>query len=136
MNNLREENWTVLVIDDEADTADLIASRLYEAGFSVVHASDGYQAVALIENMAPSRAVLLDLIIPYVNGFDLLKTIRDKPDWEHVPVMVVSADSYAEDIDRVLSEGASDYIVKSWGFMTMYLRLEQLLGQSTENLAA
>lgn len=136
MSNLREEHCTVLVIEDEADTADLIASRLSEAGFSVIHASNGCEAVAIIERIAPPRAVLLDLIIPYVSGFDLLKTIRNKPGWEHVPVMVVSADSYAEDIDRVLSDGANDYIVKSWGFMTLYLRLERLLGQSTEKMAA
>ena len=105
----------VLLIEDEEDTAALITLHLEKAGMSVVQARDGRQAVDIMENIIPPCAILLDLVIPYVNGFELLKIIRTKAGWEQVPVMVVSGDSYAGDIERMMREGANDYIVKSWG---------------------
>jgi DNA-binding response OmpR family regulator len=120
----------VLLIEDEQDTADLIRLHLEKSGMSVVHARDGRQAVNIMEDILPPRAVLLDLVVPYLNGFELLKIIRAKAGWEQVPVMVVSGDSYAEDIKRMLREGANDYIVKSWGVGEIDHRLRQMLEQA------
>jgi DNA-binding response OmpR family regulator len=120
----------VLLIEDEQDTADLIRLHLEKSGMSVVHARDGRQAVNIMEDILPPRAVLLDLVVPYLNGFELLKIIRAKAGWEQVPVMVVSGDSYAEDITRMLREGANDYIVKSWGVGEIDHRLRQMLEQA------
>lgn len=120
----------VLLIEDEQDTADLIRLHLEKSGMSVVHARDGRQAVNIMEDILPPRAVLLDLVVPYLNGFELLKIIRAKAGWEQVPVMVVSGDSYAEDIKRMLREGANDYIVKSWGIGEIHHRLRQMLEQA------
>ena len=54
-----------------------------------------------------------------------------KPGWERVPVMVVSGDSFAGDIERMLHEGANDYIVKSWGVGVIHHRLQQMLEQTS-----
>lgn len=131
-----KKNGVVLLIEDEQDTADLIRLHLEKSGMAVVHARDGRQAVNIMEDIAPPRAVLLDLVVPYLNGFELLKAIRTKPGWEQVPVMVVSGDSDKGDIERMLREGANDYIVKSWGVGVIHHRLRQMLEQVSKGQAA
>lgn len=96
-----------------------------------MHARDGHQAVSIMEDIAPPRAILLDLVIPYLNGFELLKTIRAKAGWEQVPVMVVSGDSDKGDIERMKAEGANDYVVKSWGVGVIHHCLKLLLDQTS-----
>lgn len=117
----------VFLIEDEQDTADLIMLHLVNAGMSVLHVKDGRRALDLIDNILPPRAVLLDLVVPYFNGFELLKIIRTKAGWEQVPVMIVSGDTYAGDIDRMMHEGATDYVVKAAGVGIIVHRLRCML---------
>ncbi len=117
----------VLLVEDEQDTADLVRLHLVKAGLSVLHVKDGRQAVDVIDNILPPRAVLLDLVVPYVNGSELLKIIRNKPGWGHVPVMIVSGNTYAGDIARMMREGAKDYVVKSTGVGILIHRLRSML---------
>ncbi len=117
----------VFLVEDEQDTADLVRLHLVKAGMSVLHVKDGRQAVDLIDNILPPRAVLLDLVVPYFNGSELLKIIRNKAGWEHVPVMIVSGNSYAGDIERMMREGAKDYVVKSNGVGILIHRLRSML---------
>ncbi|MEP6935249.1 MAG: response regulator [Nitrospirota bacterium] len=124
-----KKNGVVLLIEDEQDTADIIRLHLEKSGLSVVHARDGRQAVCIMENIVPPHAILLDMVVPYLNGFELLKAIRTKPGWEEVPVMVVSGDSDMGDIERMIAEGASDYLVKSCGVGVIHHRLKQMLEQ-------
>lgn len=117
----------VFLVEDEQDTADLVRLHLVKAGMSVLHVKDGRQAVDVIDNILPPRAVLLDLVVPYFNGSELLKIIRNKAGWEHVPVMIVSGNSYAGDIQRMMREGAKDYVVKSNGVGILIHRLKSML---------
>ncbi|MEO5864141.1 MAG: response regulator [Nitrospiraceae bacterium] len=126
-----KKNGVVLLIEDEQDTADIIRLHLEKSGLSIVHARDGRHAVSIMEDIVPPRAILLDLVVPYLNGFELLKAIRAKPGWEQVPVMVVSGDSDKGDIERMLAEGASDYVVKSCGVGVIHHRLKQMLEQTS-----
>lgn len=128
----KQNKSVVLLIEDEEDTAALMTLHLEQSGLSVVQARDGRQAVDIMEDIAPPSVVLLDVVVPYLNGFELLNIIRTKPGWEQVPVMVVSGDSDKGDMARMLREGAHDYIVKSWGVGVMHHRLQQLLGQGPE----
>ena len=124
-----KKKGVVLLIEDESDTADLIRLHIEKSGLSVVHARNGRHAVDIMENIVPPHAILLDLVVPYLNGFELLKVIRTKPGWERIPVMVVSGDSDKGDIERMMLEGATDYVVKSWGVGVIHHRLKQLLEQ-------
>jgi len=117
----------VLVVEDEQDTADLLKSILEREGFSVLHAGDGRQASALIDTIRPPSLVLLDLVIPYMNGFELLGVIRHHPDWQEVPVIMLSADYYEPDIQRALREGATSYVVKQPGLHNLTQTIVQVL---------
>jgi PleD family two-component response regulator len=66
-------------------------------------------------------------VVPYFNGFELLKIIRAKAEWEKVPVMIVSGDSYAGATDRMMHEGAQDYVVMSAGVGILVHRVKCML---------
>ena len=108
-------NTTVLVVEDEQDTAELLKRLLEREGFSVLHAGDGRQARTLIDTIRPPSLILLDMVIPYVSGFELLRVIRRHPDWQHTPIIMLSADNYEPDIQQALREGATAYVTKQKG---------------------
>lgn len=128
---------TILCVEDEQDTGDLVQTILEREGYTVVRAADGRQAICLIETMLPPSLILLDVVVPYVNGFELLIALRRNPDWQHVPIIMVSADYYEPDIQRALAEGATAYVVKTAGLQNLVRAVSQVLTPSaTEEPAA
>jgi len=127
---------SILVVEDEADSADFLRSLLEREGYSVVHAKDGRQVIDMIETLRPMSLILLDLVIPYVNGFELLGVFRGHADWKHVPVVVVSANSYMPDIQRALAAGATAYHAKSNGQGRLLKSIRAVLGSVTETSGA
>ena len=117
----------VLIVEDEQDTADLLKHVLEREGFSVLQVKDGRQATALVGTVRPPSLVLLDLVIPYVSGPEVLRMIREDPDWKQVPIIVLSADSYEPDIRRALSEGATAYVTKQKGSLGLLAAVKQTL---------
>ena len=117
----------ILVVEDEADTADLLKRVLEREGFSVLQAKDGRQAATMIGTVRPPSLVLLDLVVPYVSGSELLKLIRDHPEWCQTPVIVLSADSYEPDIQRALHQGATAYVTKQKGSVGLIEAMRRVL---------
>lgn len=126
---------TIFCVEDEPDTGALLQKTLESAGYAVVRAADGRQAVCLIETTLPPSLILLDVVVPYVNGFELLAGLRRNPDWQHVPIIMVSADHYQPDIERALAEGANAYVVKTSGFHDLLETVNRLLPSPSLNTA-
>jgi len=120
----------ILLVEDEEDTSTLLKSVLEREGFSVIHARDGRQATTLVETIRPPTLVLLDLVLPYVSGSELMKVIRQHPGWQHIPIIVVSADSYEPDIQRALLGGATAYVMKQTGSKVLLEEVRRLLPAS------
>ncbi|MGE0644987.1 MAG: PleD family two-component system response regulator [Nitrospira sp.] len=124
----------ILVVEDEQDTADLLKHVLEREGFSVLQAKDGRQASSMIGTEQPPALVLLDLVIPYVSGTELLKLMRNHPDWCETPVIVVSADSYEPDIQRALHQGATAYVTKQKGSAGLIEAMKRVLNPRSSSL--
>lgn len=120
----------ILLVEDEEDTATLLKSVLEREGFSVIQAKDGRQANTLIGTIRPPSLVLLDLVIPYVSGSELLKIIRQHPDWNQTPIIVISADSYPLDIHQALNNGATAYVLKQKGAKVLLEEVRHILSPS------
>ncbi|MBH0200256.1 MAG: response regulator [Nitrospira sp.] len=118
---------TILCVEDEEDTGNLIQAMLEREGYEVTRARDGRQAVLLIETTLPPALILLDVVIPYVNGFELLEALRHNPDWCHVPIVMLSADYYEPDIQRARREGATAYVVKKLGLQGLIEEVTRVL---------
>ncbi len=105
-------NQPILVVEDEPDTADLVKLILQENGYEVVHAADGQEALDKIASMSIPLLVLLDIQLPHVDGVTILETIRATPDWQDVPVILLTAVVDPLCIRRAVSIKVQDYMLK------------------------
>ena len=103
---------TILIVEDDEVTSYMLEFLLQREGYTVTKANDGKEALKLIENSKPFDIVLLDIMIPYINGFELISHIRSQPAWEKTPILMLSGKSQEKDIIKALDSGATDYIVK------------------------
>jgi two-component system, sensor histidine kinase and response regulator len=101
----------VLVVDDHPLTVKMVSAFLREAGYEAVGATDTKQAVHLTRQKIPD-AVVSDILMPVVDGFDFLKMIRSNTSTAHVPMIMISSLSGKKEIRRAMNLGADDYLVK------------------------
>ena len=111
---MSENNRTALLLiaEDDQFYANLYKTKLEKEGFAVVISTNGSETMQLIEKNKPNL-IILDIVMPELDGFEVLKQLKQKPDFKNVPVIVLSNLGQQEDIDRALSLGAFRYIVKS-----------------------
>jgi DNA-binding response OmpR family regulator len=102
---------TILVCDDKGDTREAIIAYLEFEGFAVRRAENGEQALSMIGDARPDL-MLLDGMMPGMDGLDVLKTIRNEADTADLPVIMVSARGDTSDVARALKSGVTDYLVK------------------------
>jgi putative two-component system response regulator len=118
----------ILIIDDEEANISLLRRILRRAGFSNIHSTTDARAVpALVRETAPDL-VLMDLWMPYLNGFEILEQLRSVLEEAlYLPILVVSADITAEAKTRALSQGAKDFLHKPFDLVEVMLRIRNLL---------
>ncbi len=114
----------VLVVDDDRNLRKIISTNLELAGFAVETASDGAEALSMIENLQPD-IVLLDLMMPYMDGYEVAKRIRNhqNPSIANVPIIILTAKGETEDKLRGFEAGADDYITKPFGPQELLARV-------------
>lgn len=117
----------LLVVEDDADIAYVIRFMLEREGFAVDLAEDGRMAEARIAAGEPPALAVLDVMLPFVDGFQLLKKIRATEAWSAVPVIMLTAKSQEGDIVRALDAGASDYVVKPFQPEELLARVRRLV---------
>lgn len=117
----------LLVVEDDADISFVIKFMLEREGFAVEVANDGRMAEALIAAGEPPALAVLDVMLPFVDGFQLLKKIRATEAWSAVPVIMLTAKSQEGDIVRALDAGASDYVVKPFQPEELLARVRRLV---------
>lgn len=116
----------ILVVDDEQDLLDLMDIILGEEGFAVVTACNGREALTKVHSEHPDL-ILLDVMMPIMDGWEVLKTIKGQQDTEKIPVIMVTAKIGEEDRRRGLREGAIDYICKPYAPREVVSRVKVIL---------
>jgi CheY-like chemotaxis protein len=106
------EGSRILLVEDNESIADILRFIFEREGFQVEIACDGREAKQRIANGPPPDIVLLDMILPFVNGLQLVGVVRSNPAWRDVPVVVLTGKSLETDIVGALDAGADDYLVK------------------------
>src|SRR6202000_966021 len=116
----------ILVVDDEPEAVELVEFNLKQAGFSVVTAADGAEALNKARAASPNL-IVLDLMLPEISGLECCKMLRRDPATSGVPIIMLTAK--AAEIDRVLGLelGADDYITKPFSPRELVLRIKRLL---------
>ena len=105
------EQKTIVIVEDEPDTAEMFAEMMRLAGYRVQKSLGGARAISLISEMRPA-AVLLDIMMPDVSGMDVLHFLQRDPRLSHIPVVIVSAKSMPSDMREGIDAGASFYLTK------------------------
>ena len=102
----------VLIVEDEDFLVRALKDNLVAEGCSVSVATDGEMVLEKLKEKKPA-IILLDLLLPKKNGFDVLRDLKASPEFQHVPVVVLSNLGEDTEIKRALELGANDYFVKS-----------------------
>jgi two-component system phosphate regulon response regulator PhoB len=119
----------ILVVEDDNDILDLLTYNFSAAGFEVVTAKEGYAALSIVKERPPGL-VVLDLMIPGLDGFEVCKELKRASETRSIPVIILSA--RGEEVDRVvgLELGADDYVVKPFSPRELILRIRAVLRRS------
>ena len=106
-----DKDETILVVDDNHDNVEILQTFLESRGYRVAAATDGKAALAKLEEVHPSL-VLLDVMMPGMDGWQVCRTIKNHPDFASVRVVMVTAKGGFEDKFEGMRSGADDYVVK------------------------
>jgi DNA-binding response OmpR family regulator len=122
----RMSNKRIVIVEDERDMADLVATRLRREGYEVEVANDGIEGLTLIRSKPPDL-VLLDIMLPGMPGTEIAAKLRDDPRTVAVPIIMLTAKSEESDIVVGLRFGADDYVTKPFSMSVLVARIDALL---------
>ena len=117
---------SVLVVDDEPNIVLSLEFLMKQAGLDVRVARDGEEALAAIESRPPDL-VLLDVMIPKRDGYDVCQQIRANPDWKDIQVIMLTAKGRNVDREKGLALGADDYVTKPFSTRELTQKVKELL---------
>ena len=112
----------ILVVDDNESNRDMLSRRLQHEGYDVCIAANGHEALALLNNEAVDL-ILLDVMMPELNGHDVLKGLKTNSRWRDIPVIMVSALDEIESVVRCIERGAEDYLPKPFDPVLLRARI-------------
>jgi excisionase family DNA binding protein len=127
LDNLDSGKKKVLIVDDDAEIVELIADVLVRDGrFDVKSAATGYDAGVSTEQFRPDL-ILLDYMLPDVNGNVVCRTIRKNPEFENIKIIIVSGVIKQDEIDHLLKSGAEDFIKKPFNIAELVDKIAAVL---------
>jgi two-component system, OmpR family, alkaline phosphatase synthesis response regulator PhoP len=119
----------ILVVDDEIYIVHILDFSLGMEGYEVITALDGEQALERLQVERPDL-IVLDIMMPKLDGYEVCKAIKSNPDTRHIPVILLSAKGRNVDQKMGFDVGADDYITKPFSPRKLVERINQLLGQA------
>ena len=118
----------ILIVEDEANIVSLISLRLERLGHSIRSADNGIAALSLAREFAPDL-ILLDVMLPMLNGFQVLQRLKADPATALTPVLMLTARGHESDIVAGIEGGADDYLIKPFSFPELIARVSTALAR-------
>jgi DNA-binding response OmpR family regulator len=118
----------ILIVEDEASIVKLISIRLKRLGHDVLAATNGMAALETAREYLPDL-ILLDVMLPAMNGFQVLQQLKTDPATKPIPVLMLTARGHERDVAAGLEGGAEDYIVKPFSFPELLARVSTALAR-------
>lgn len=120
---------SVLVVDDDPEIVNVVTFLLEREGYEVESCEDGHRAKEFIDTQPPSSLAVLDVNLPFIDGYHLLKEIRNSETWGKVPVVMLTGAGAGRDVVHALDSGANDYIQKPFQPEELMARVRRLMEQ-------
>ncbi len=127
-NNSNGKTKKVLIIEDDKFLRELAAQKLEKEGFSVAGATNGQEGIDLLEKESPN-VIILDLILPGMDGFEVLRKVRTESNFKTIPIIILSNLGQEEDIQKAKGLGATDYLIKAhFSFGEIIKKINEVVG--------
>jgi diguanylate cyclase (GGDEF)-like protein len=125
----------ILIVDDDQDIARILRFRLEKKGYACQTAGNGVEALEVLDRTHPDL-VLLDVMMPKLDGFATCRKIRQRKGWARIPVIMLTAKGGTIDKVNGISEGADDYVTKPFEFDELLARIQMILRRTQEHMSA
>ena len=122
-------NWSVLVVDDEPLTQDLLRLMLEPAGFRVTSAEHGLDALEKVQNNKPD-IMILDVMMPHMDGITVCKKLRSNPETADLPIIMLSGKTHLNAVEEGLAAGANRYLGKPTSRADLIKNLNEVLAET------
>ncbi len=120
----------ILVVEDDLDILRLVTFSLEKSGYEVLTAVNGEEGLEKVADDRPD-IILLDLMMPFMDGAEMLERLKEIPDMKDVPVIILTARCEQQDIAAICAHGASDYVIKPFNLAELMEKIENALGCET-----
>jgi CheY-like chemotaxis protein len=120
----------ILLVEDNEMNRDMLSRRLLKAGFEMVIAVDGEQAIDLARSEAPDL-ILMDISLPGLDGWEATRRLKARPETRSIPIIALTAHAMAGDREKSLAAGCNDYDTKPIDFRRLVEKIQGLLGKET-----
>lgn len=128
---MASDSRSILVVDDDPAIRKILSQSLEMEGFVIYQASDGEEALEAIDSTSPDL-VILDVMMPKMNGFDVLKSVRSSPTTADLPVVMLTARSSQEDVWEGWREGVDYYMTKPFDIEELLRFVERIFTEPHE----
>ena len=119
---------TILVVEDQEDNRQILRDLLGSAGFRVIEANDGAQALSVARSQRPDL-ILMDIQLPLVDGYEATRNIKREPELKHIPVIAVTSYALSGDEQRAREAGCDAYVAKPYSTRHLLAKIGQFLEQ-------
>ena len=117
----------VLIVDDELNIVTALEFLLQKSGYEVMAAQNGDEALQRVESFAPDL-VLLDVMMPRISGYEVCRRMRERPEWKHIKIIMLSAKGREAEVSKGVSLGADLYVTKPFSNNELVGKIGELLG--------
>ena len=118
---------TILIVDDEPRNIYALKAVLRVKGYKILTANDGREGIALLEDHPEVDIMLLDMMMPEMDGYEALAELRSKPQYKDLPIIAVTAKAMTGDREKCLEAGATDYLPKPIDDEKLFRLIEQYI---------
>ena len=122
---------TILVVEDEEVTRDILATWLEEAGYDTCTAGNGFEGLVEVKENSPDL-VVTDIMMPQMDGYEACRRLKQDPSLRDIPVIFLTAKSQEREVKKGLSLGAVGYLIKPFNPMSLAEEIQQILGAEEE----
>jgi len=116
----------ILIVDDEPEIVKMVTLRLKASGYEILSGTTGEDALKLTKEQNPDL-ILLDVMMPPPNGFKVCRTLKDDPDYKHIPIILLTAKATESDQFWGTESGADDYVTKPYNAEELLEKIKKLL---------